>query len=66
MSAATVSVIMPTIASEGRTAGLVRAIESVVGQGGVAAIPIVIVKYLAYSRHLLAPWRSPRSRRRRA
>jgi glycosyltransferase involved in cell wall biosynthesis len=54
MSANAVSVIMPTLASEGRAAGLVRAIESVVRQRGVAAIPVVVVNGDAATPEIMA------------
>jgi glycosyltransferase involved in cell wall biosynthesis len=60
MSAEAVSVIMPTIASEERAAGLVRAVESVVSQRAVAAIPLVIVNGGAAVPELVAHLRRRR------
>jgi glycosyltransferase involved in cell wall biosynthesis len=37
-----ISVIMPTLANEDRASGLVRAIDSVLGQEGVRVVPIII------------------------
>jgi glycosyltransferase involved in cell wall biosynthesis len=42
-SAATVSVIMPTLARAERVAGLFRAIESVTSQEGARGVPLVVV-----------------------
>ncbi len=49
-----VSVIMPTIACRERAKGLVRAIDTVVSQGGVRAIPLVVVNGSSAAPEVLA------------
>jgi hypothetical protein len=55
-----VSVIMPTMASRERGPGLVRAIDSVVSQCGVRALPLVVVNGAAGASEVLGHLRGRR------